>query len=711
MSKFRCFILRDENATMRKKLYFVHLSDLLAKISLFSFYASKAMRVDGKQLNISNISFRENLVEKYTRQGVTATNKPDAFIKTQENTHSDNKFSVWEAGKNFLKGVISSVKAIIEHPVLSIGAIASTALACSVIPVLTPIMAVTFGLLSACQLAKGCIVAGKEYSNGNFDESEKAFQTIGQGTMGVATTMLGVRQNAKIVKEAKTMVSMKKTKLPVEIRHDISEKISLMSYKDAVKELLSLFTTKLGKDAIITQLKPFMIQARLQDMISVLSGKAFKTTKIVSNDELIEKFKQTPEGQRRAKLSDKQIETEIRRIYKEIFDEIGVSDADRPTLVIEKSRENFGGSYSPRLHTIKCNPNCYRNGMFDIEEVLRHEASHCQDYMLNAGFPESRRKEVVQNSLINKILNGEAEYIAKGPNGYNLSTMKSPKMSLKFREEFARFAENNLYHDNGIESLLRTYQQEKHLILENSGFANHQNFKRAEGLLNGFLSELKMLLENNPDFVAQYKNYDEALDVLADYCLAHQYRYNRILEIAPKSLPLTQDDVAYTVNALSKKVNEIDGTARVNEACVLKMNEDMFNHYSYSRDEVTAQTRGLNYLIKCLTKKLENKRIDSSSVPEAEQYLVNRIKTANLKIEERIKGQEYYEKYIELLNNPNNDVLKADVSRLKNEIAEIKLNFPKRQYKTLKYIDTAKIGYPLSYLFSFDFDKDKTAAK
>lgn len=661
------------------------------------------MRVSAEKPNTLkyDVAFKENLLEKYSKQSIPKTQNSDVYIPRKQEFSSDGVFSLKEAGKNFLKGIVAPIKTIVEHPIVSIATIATTGLACSLVPVLTPVMAIGFAAISVAQFTKGCFVAGHEYNKGNYDNSEKAFEKIGQGTFGIATSLLGIKQNAKIVQEAKVMQRMQKTKLPFEIRNDISKKISVMNIKDAGKEILSLFATKDGRCAFKTQFKPFMIKARIEDIISILKGKAFKSIEVASMEKKIKEFKKTPEGKRRAKLSDAQIEIEAKRIFRDIFDELGIPEADRPKLVMIKQKSNLGGSYSAKSHTIKYNSIGYRNGLFDLEGTLRHEASHCYDAMKKSRLTQTNIQDIAQKSLIDKILYGEPERIAMGVDGYGSKTMVPPKMSVKMRDEFAQFAKDNLYVDSSSNSQLKNFQLQSQLVKENSGFASASKLKNAELSVKNLLFQIRHILDNNPDFVAQYQSYDDALGALVDYSVAHQYRYKRMLETCSKSIPLKQTEIKDTVNAVYNSITEIDGMARINEAYNINVTDDVFNQYAYSHEEVTAETKGLSYLIKTLTDKLEKQRANGTLTPDNEQYWTKLINRANLKIEERIKGLEYYEKYTKLLNNPDDIALQTDVARLKSEMAAIKSNFAQKEYKTLRYFETATMRLPSNVLSQF----------
>ena len=665
------------------------------------------MRVSNKHTNIYNCSFKENLLEKYSNQPVLKPVKNDVFIPKVVDASNDSKFSIKEAGKNFAKGIITPIKVMIEHPIMTLSTVATTALMCSLVPVVTPILTVGFGALSVAQLLKGCIVAGKEYLKGNYDNSEKTFEEIAQGTLGVATTLAGVKQNAKIAREAKTMVRLQRTKLPFEIRYDISQNVSKMNFVDASKELLSLFTTKNGRSAIKTQFKPFMIKARVQDILSILQGNAVKSAKITTVEEKAKAFKKTPEGKRIAALSDEQITSEVRQIFNEVFDEIGVPETDRPTLKIIKKEKNLGGSYNQGTHSISFNIESYRAGLFDIEETIRHEASHCQDAMMKARLSDINIREISQKSLADRILSGDSPRVTKWNNGYGMETIEPPKMSMKLRRQFAQFAKENIYNDNFSGFSLRDLQEQRRLIKENSGFAKSKQPIISTSSLSDVMTKLTQLLDDNMDFVQQYSSYDDALYALSDYVLSHKYRYQALLQKSPKSMPLKQVDVAEVQKAVYNKVTQIDGGSRLHEAFGVNVTDDVYSQYAYSHEEVTAETKALRYLIRKLTEKMNLKKQNGTLTLQEETQIAEKIGRLNSKIDVRLKGCEYLEEYTKYLANPEDATLKANVTRLKSELDAINANLPERKFKTIKFLDTATMKYPFNQLSLLDVGTEK----
>ena len=210
------------------------------------------------------------------------TSKKDSFEKQVKEDKSNNgKFDISEAGKNFIKGVLSPLTAIIKHPVMTIAMIGITAAACSLVPVLTPILGIGFGALSVFQLGKGCVDVAKNIKNKDYDKAEQSFNTVGQGTVGTALSVLGLKQSAKVAKEAKLMSELKVNSLSAAQKEAIATEVNNGSYLNALKESVSLFTTKTGLKAAISQFKPSNILQRGKDALKLIFGKKERADKVI----------------------------------------------------------------------------------------------------------------------------------------------------------------------------------------------------------------------------------------------------------------------------------------------------------------------------------------------------------------------------------------------------------------------------------------------
>ena len=231
---------------------------------------------------------------------------------------NDGKFTKKEALKNFGKGLISPLKALIDHPLLALGTIAVTGLACFAVPVLTPILAVGFGALSLFEIGKGTYDAVKNYRNGEFDAAEKSFEKIGTGTIGTILTALGLKSSAKVAAETKQVNQLGRMLTKAE-KVAIHQEVSQGSMLSALKENLSIITTAEGRSALAAGFKPKNIAAQFKKIVPLAKPKPFE---------------QTAEAQRRANMSTRDVEREVTEIVNQAFDEMGIPKEARPKIVI-----------------------------------------------------------------------------------------------------------------------------------------------------------------------------------------------------------------------------------------------------------------------------------------------------------------------------------------------------------------------------------------
>ena len=219
-------------------------------------------------MKITSINNIHNTYKKSDIKNITFRQKEVIQDKIEINTSNDGNFSKKEAGKNFLKGILSPLKAVIEHPIISIGTVAVTGIACSLVPVLSPVMSVGFGALSIFQLGKGIVDSAIEYKKGNYDNSEKAFEKIGKGAIGTLGSLSSIKRSARISTEAYAMKMQEKTKLSFRECSQIKDSVDKKNLFESLEIIFTLFKTKNGRNAFINQFKPFMIKERAKDLVS-----------------------------------------------------------------------------------------------------------------------------------------------------------------------------------------------------------------------------------------------------------------------------------------------------------------------------------------------------------------------------------------------------------------------------------------------------------
>ena len=625
-------------------------------LSGVSFVLNQVSNINHENINVRKVVRGQNdktIINKVP----DLANSKDSFEKTKVDSSSDNKFTFKEAAKNFFKGMISPLTAIVKHPIASVATVAICGLACTAVPVLTPLMTLGFGALSVFQLGKGIFNSIKEYKNGNYDNAEKSFQDIGAGTVGVATSVVGLKQSAKIAQEAKIMNKANTNFLSPDQKAQVAENISKNSFFGNLKEIISLITTKDGRRAFFNQFKPSSIKAKLTKQ----TIKTYEKREISKKEE-IENFKKSQEGIRRANLSDEQIQKEIQASFDKAFDEMGIPKEQRPKLQIIDEKETLGGNYSSAENTLRINKNSYKAGVFEIDNVCAHEATHHREALLRARLSQEKVNQVVKDELVSKIINGESEEIIKSGSIFGVETMKPPQMSTSMRVDFSEFAKRELYNNNKFKA-------------------------------DDLTSELTALIDKHPDFISQFASKDEALKILKDYSISHHVRFNcftqqgALKDIASKLPALTPEEEVMAIQSLKDNIPTLEGNAR-NSTIVNSIfgNQKAYNQYQFSPEEVLAEQNGNKHLISQLHKEMQRLKSNGCLNAQQEKIILDKIQRAQATIDFKTKGLEYYKKYEQLLNNP------AD-GKLAQEVAQLKTELQKLEDATKMYEQIEKINY------------------
>lgn len=553
---------------------------------------------------------------------------------------NNGEFDADEAGKNFVKGVISPVTALVNHPVAAIGLVAATAAACAVVPVLGSALAIGFGAMGVYELGKSGYKIAKNIKNGEYDNAEKNFEGLGQGTVNTLLSFIGLKQSAGVAKEAKLLEATKAKTLTKTQSKTIASDVSKGTYKDAIKELVSLVTTKEGRNAVIYQFKKDNLSFRLDKLGQILKGKKEQVKEVKMTKE---EFAKTPEGIRRANMTSEEIAKEISKYAKEAFDEYGIPEELRPQIKIVQEDLTHGGAYNSSHHTIQINETGYREGVFDITNTIKHEATHAKEAIIRESLTYTKKVDLTKEYLLSKIQNGDNDNVIYDINIFGTTTMKPPKLSAQMKADFAKFAEKELYK---------------------IGTNGHRKEELA-GLV-------EPLIRKNPEFAAQYRDEGEAVKMLAQYAKSHELRFRLG----------TQNSINFGGDKLSKlgHVNESEAiesfrgyleTKDGNMAnhTLLGLGAD-FNQYQFSAEEVLAQQSGNNFAIKHYQAELDALRKTPDYDKERETYLLNAIQKAKDTITYKTKGKEYYRLYMESKRHPENKELAEQVLQMSKELEQ-----------------------------------------
>mgnify|MGYP004636259333 CR=1 FL=1 len=605
-------------------------------------------------------------------------------FSNKEDKSKNGKFDVSEAAKNLGKGILSPFTAMIKHPVATVGLIAGTVALTTLIPVLTPVLAVGFGAVGLYQVGKGTYDAVNNYRKGNYDEAEKSFDKIGQGIVGAAMSAVGIKQGAKVANEAKLMNKLNVKSLTPQQRTEIATNVDKSGYFSALKDNVSLLFTKNGLKSVGKQFTPSSIKARFTDFVEgfkgnrryAVEGEEVKVKKKLTPEE----FKKTPEGIRRASLSDEEIQTEVNNLYNEAFDKLGVPKEQRPNLKIEKGHERLGGSYYKGKHTLEFNPESYRVGRFEVEDVIMHEATHCKEALLRAGIPQERANQVVKEQLISRVMNGESEQVVVKGSFMGADMMTPPKMSAKMKNEFIEFAKNDLYTGE-MNSDLASYSNVLDLKINpvKSNPVSNMRVVEKQQKVQPFVDKISKLIADNPDFVSQYGSEEVAVLELTRYSVSHNFRYNYFSNVkinkgsswAPdyvKVPELSGEKLAEAEQSLIDNITTIEGNGRISGFNGVFASGKDFNQYQFSPEEVLAQKNGNNFVIEKFADKIQKMKESGTINLEEEARLNAAIEKAKLIVEYKTKGLEYYKHYTEMINNPNDKKLAEMVSALEREL-------------------------------------------
>lgn len=615
--------------------------------------------------------FRTQKVQSFTSnqkriERARITKQNDTF---EINKSNNGKFDVSEAGKNLVKGITSPITAMIKHPIATIGVIAATAAATTFVPVLCPVLVVGFGAASLYQIGKGTYDAAKNYKNGNYDDAEKSFDKIGQGIIGTVMSAIGIKQSAKIAQEAKLMSETNINYVTRAQRNDIAAQVNKNGFFSAVKDNVKVLTTKGGLKSIANQLKPSSIKDRYAELMQL-----FKP----------QDFKKTPEGIRRANLTDEQIQQEVSTLYNEAFERLGIPQEQRPNLKIQKGAEQRGGGYSKNLHEIEFNPEAYKAGYFELEDTMMHEATHCREALLRAGIPQDRVNLIVKEQLISRVMNGESEQVLVKGNFCGADMMRPPKMSPQMKKDFVQFAENELYQ-NKINNDLTLYTDLlKDNIMNKKMNKPLTSLTTHEEILQPILNKLNTLINKNPEFVQQYGSTEEAMAALLEYSVSHNVRYNIFTDAKIKTgsifnqktidVPqLNGEKLAQAEQSLVDNIATLEGNARNSVTSRILGDRGAFNQYQFSPEEVLAQKNGNNFVIEKFTNKISEMKSNGSLTPQEEVRLLKAIDKAIQTIEYKTKGLDYYKQYTQMINNPDNIELAQTVKVLEHELNLLKI--------------------------------------
>lgn len=544
---------------------------------------------------------------------------------------NNGQFDANVAANNFCKGLLSPITAIIKHPIATIGVVGATALACSVAPILAPATAIVFGAMGIYEFGKSSYNIVKHSASGEYDKAEKDFEGLGQGTINTVLTALGMRQSARVTKEAQLLSETKATKLSVEQISKIKDEVKSLTLFKSFKESLKLYTTKEGRQAFMYQFKKPVIKERLQDLKNIIVKKKEQTKE---SFDIKEEFAKTPEGIKRAKMTTEEISQEVSKLAKESFDQYGIPEELRPKIEIVKKDAKTGGGYYAQKHTIEINETAYREGAFDLPNTIKHEATHAKEALIRETLTFTKKEQLTKEYLLNKIQTGDNNTVAYASTIVGNATIKPPKMSTGMKTDFAKLAQENIYK------------------IGSNGLDKKQLTKLVEPLIDKY-----------PEFISQYQSKEEALDMLTKYAQSHQLRYKigtttAINLPADKVAKLGYIDESTAINSFKGILECLDGNMSYKTVSGNMGLGGDFTQYEFGAEEVLAQLSGNKFEISHLEQELATLRKRPNFDAKQEAYLLSQIESAQKTIKYKSMGQKYYKLFMDYKHNPSPELAK-----------------------------------------------------
>lgn len=509
---------------------------------------------------------------------------------------NNGQFDADVAANNFCKGLLSPITAIIKHPIATIGVVGATALACSVAPILAPATAIVFGAMGIYEFGKSSYNIVKHSASGEYDKAEKDFEGLGQGTINTVLTALGMRQSARVTKEAQLLSETKATKLSVEQISKIKDEVKSLTLFKSFKESLKLYTTKEGRQAFMYQFKKPVIKERLQDLKNII----------------VKKKEQT----------------------KESFDQYGIPEELRPKIEIVKKDAKTGGGYYAQKHTIEINETAYREGAFDLPNTIKHEATHAKEALIRETLTFTKKEQLTKEYLLNKIQTGDNNTVAYDTTIFGNATIKPPKMSTGMKTDFAKLAQENIYKigSNGLDKKQLTKLVEPLIDKYPEFISQYQSKEEA----------LDMLTKYAQSHQLRYKvGTTTAINLPAD-----------------KVAKLGYIDESTALNSFKGILECLDGNMSYKTVSGNMGLGGDFTQYEFGAEEVLAQLSGNKFEISHLEQELATLRKRPNFDAKQEAYLLSQIESAQKTIKYKSMGQKYYKLFMDYKHNPSPELAK-----------------------------------------------------
>ena len=362
-------------------------------------------------------------------------------------------FSIKRAGKQFLKGVAHPFKLMLQHPFLTLGALAGTVALFSAAPITLPLMVIGGLGYSTFQLAKGGIKAYSAYQKGNFEEAEKAFADIGEGTLGLLSSFIGFRSSAAIAAEARTTgAALKEATTQAERLDAFQQGIDAASAAkygsrgNALNEHFTLVTSAEGWRAIGAQFKPGTLFGNIRQQWNSLIG-WFKTPSTPDVDKIaqeVQAFQEIPDHQMPRVLTTETSSNGTAAFYE---------SRGKTVNVTTNYLEIFKNAQKQALESMQhLSPQTREKSMALIERTIDQLPSPLQNLLANW----MRNKTDIENVLAHEIRHSHQHRLIE-----NLSARQVEQLlDAQFEEEAAEIAKIAKQFNINQEELIQSTKQE-----------------------------------------------------------------------------------------------------------------------------------------------------------------------------------------------------------------------------------------------------------
>jgi hypothetical protein len=596
-----------------------------------------------------------------------AGQQPDRFTgrgNSPETPGQDDPFSMKQAAKNLLKGMVSPVTALLKHPVKALAMLAGTVVLATLAPVTVPLMLAGFAAMSLFQAGQGARHTFLRYQAGDIRGAENAFEEVGAGLVGVALSALGVRGSAAVAAESRVATRVISAQPSAVLEANLAgikaaASAQTMTFRQALGENLKMFTTREGWQTVRASLKPSallqnarMTGARIQELRSARRQRA-----------------------QLAGLSDEQVRAMAEAEVHQAFNRWGIPVALRPKVLVTKD-PGIHGEHVLKKHAIRVNPDFIRSGKVSIRNLAWHESLHAREALLRARLSEPEIRQSVAAEILQGIREGEVHpvlrgYVSQGAGknaGSGFLTAQAPPMSEALRHQVADLvAQDILPHARSWNDFIWKAEQGDHAALSAA-----PEYRALQGKVKG-------LLANTPE--GQVLGMQEALMEyiraqafrMEQYSILHQILPAEVLKQA-KTVPLSAAERQAAIQSVKDYISNLEGNLRLENPA--KSAVDWLGYLS-AREEVLARNTAAEAELKSVNEALAG--VSKGQSPEAMVQLRHLLRR-KMALKAEVRLNDTTARWVTLDAKLKNDPGKADLHQERTQaVGEIAAELPLAQ--------------------------------